>query len=125
MAITKLGPWHWGDLSSTEMRAKAATHIQQALVLDPSLAEAHAAAGFLRRMSVDQWNHWNLGEALTHFERAIQINPNYAAAYDGMAWLLRYQLGRYAEAMAAIETALRLDPLSIMARTFYVGGLIY
>ena len=62
-------------------------------------------------------------EALTHFERAIQINPNYSMVHNWMANTL-YGLGRYEEAIAMQESALRLDPVSIVAISTYVDSRI-
>jgi hypothetical protein len=88
------------------------------MTLDPILAEAHAAAGFLSLMQSKP------EEALTHYQRAIEINPNYAVVYTWMGNLLVWNLGRYEEAFAMRETALRLDPLSIPALSNYIRSLI-
>jgi TolB-like protein len=107
------------DLTITGLVARAAPHVERAMAFDPTLAEAHAATGYLL------WNQWNLEEALTHFQHAIQINPNYSIVYLWMANLLSSQLGRYAESFAARETAVRLDPLSLPAIATYASALIY
>jgi TolB-like protein/Tfp pilus assembly protein PilF len=106
-----------GDLTVSEAIARAAPHAEQAMALDPALAEAYAATGQLL------WFQLNLEEALTHFRQAIQINPNYAIVYNWMA-ILFLELGRYAEGFAAFETAVHLDPLSIPTRHNYIQELI-
>jgi superkiller protein 3 len=58
--------------NSPEEQARAAFHVERAMVLDPTLAEAHVATGRLL------WNQLKLEEALTAFRRAVQINPNFA-----------------------------------------------
>jgi tetratricopeptide (TPR) repeat protein len=108
----------YGDLSIAEVIAKAAPHAARAMALDPTAAEAHAAMGFLL------WFQGNLEETLTHFRQATQINPNYSIVYTWMANLLGWDLGGYEESFAAREMARRLDPLSLPARTNYVGALI-
>ncbi len=108
----------YGNLTDIEAIARAAPHAERAMTLDPSLSEAHAATGFLL------WQKGNVEEALTHFEQAIQINPNYAVVYNWMANLLGGRFGRYEEAFAMRETALRLDPLSIPALGNYISSLI-
>ena len=108
----------YGGLTITEAIARAAPHADKALVLEPTLAEAHAATGFVL------WVQGNLEEALTQFRLAIQINPNYAIVYNWMGIVLDADLGRYAEGFAMKEMALRLDPLSIPAIFNYVGALI-
>ena len=108
------------DLTSTEAIARATPHAELAMALDSSLAEAHAATGFVL------WNQEqeNLEEALTQFEQAIQINPNYSIVYTWMGAILADDLGRYKEAFIAAETALRLNPLSIPANYNYIMSLI-
>jgi len=102
----------------SEAVVKAAPHIERAMALNPTLAEAHAAAGFLA------WRQSNGEDALTHFRRAVQINPNYVLAYLWMGNLLNFDLGRYEEAFQMRATAMRLDPLSSPTIVFYVQALI-
>ena len=108
------------DLTSTEAIARAAPHAELAMALDPTLAEAHAATGFVLW---DQEGE-NLEEVLTQFEQAIQINPNYSVVYTWMGGILADDLGRYKEAFIAAETALRLNPLSMPANFNYIMSLI-
>jgi tetratricopeptide (TPR) repeat protein len=105
-------------LTVTEAIARAAPHAKLAMTLDPTLAEAHAATGFVL------WIQWNPEEAQTHFRQAIRINPNYAIVYNWTAILLAEDLGHYNESFAAYEMAVRLDPLSIPALYNYTGALI-
>ncbi|MCH9026651.1 MAG: tetratricopeptide repeat protein [Proteobacteria bacterium] len=107
-----------GPLTGAEAIAKAAPHAEQAMALDPTLAEAHAATGFLLA------NQANFEEALTHYRQAIQINPNNSIVYSRMADILGENLGHYKETFAMKEMALRLNPLSILALGDYVGALI-
>ena len=107
----------YGDLSATEAIARATPHAKRAMTLDPTLAEAHAATGYLL------WRRWVLEEALTHFEKATQSNPNYAIVYNWMGNILD-DLGRYDEAFLMQQTALRLDPLSAPTRANYLLSLI-
>jgi tetratricopeptide (TPR) repeat protein len=107
-----------GDLSRAEVFSRASPHAEQAMLLDPALAEAHAATGMLWQAR----SNWE--EALAHYEKAIQINPNYAIVYNWISIVLHKGLGRYSESFAALETARRLDPLSISILRNYVVGLI-
>jgi tetratricopeptide (TPR) repeat protein len=109
---------NYGDLTYTEMMARAAPQAERAMVLDPALAEAHTATGYLL------WFQDKPEEALAHFRQAIRINPNYSTAYILMANLLRGRFGSYGEPFAMHAKALSLDPLSISAIRFYVLGLI-
>ena len=110
---------HYDVLTLDEAIATAAPHVELAMALDPTLAEAHAAKGFL------SGRQENPEEALTHFRQAIQINPNYANVYNWMAGVLEEKLGLYDEAFVASEMAVRLDPLSIPAISNRVRGLYH
>ena len=48
-------------------------------------------------------------EALEAFEHTLLLDENYVPAWDGKAWALGI-LGRKAEALAAVNRALELDP---------------
>lgn len=68
-------------------------------------AEAEFALGQLAR---DYDQDFRAAEA--HFRRALELNPSLAVAHSNRGWLLM-QLGRSAEAIAAAERAVALDPL--------------
>src|SRR5687767_2205992 len=76
--------------------------------LGEALAGPHYLEGILEKDS------GNLGPALLAFDRAAQLAPEQSAVHLQRALLLR-ALEREEEARAAIDTALRLDPLSIGA----------
>ncbi|NNE06700.1 MAG: tetratricopeptide repeat protein [Xanthomonadales bacterium] len=92
--------------------------IDKAMALNPAIAEAHAAAGYLAEDQGD------IQGALKHYQTAIQINPNHADAVMWMANMLSSDLGRYAEGFSMLEKAVRLDPLSVPALFNYVDNLI-
>ena len=119
MAIRLLSGWD-DDLTESESVVRATPHAELAMALDSSLAEAHAATGFVL------WNKdgENLEEVLKPFEQAIQINPNYSMVHNWMGGLLHDDLGRYKEAFIAMETAQRLNPLSIPANYNYIMSLM-
>jgi len=105
-------------ISMSEAVARATPHMERAMALDPTLAEAQAAAGVLA------WRQSKPDDALTHFKHALQINPNYVIVYVWMGNLLNFDLGRYDEAFRMRATAMRLDPLSIPTIVYYVQALI-
>jgi TolB-like protein len=84
--------------------AKAAA--EQALKLDPSLAEAHVALGLIK-LSLD-WD-WPAAEAA--FKQGLTLNPSSALAHNQYALYLA-TLGRVPEAIAEVRRALQLDSLS-------------
>ncbi len=88
----------------TMPRAKAAA--TKALELDPALAEAHAALGWII------WRFdWDWATAEREFKRAIELNANYAIVY-GMYGMFLDSMGRFDESLAAHQRAQSLDPLS-------------
>jgi TolB-like protein/Flp pilus assembly protein TadD len=118
LAIATLFLGNYGGLTLSDALARAIPHAERAMTLDPTLAEAHAATGYIFRFQD------NAEEALTHFRQAIRINPNYSLVYNGMGVLLSDYLGYYNDAFAAFQTALRLDPLLVPASSNYVQALI-
>lgn len=89
---------------SRELRRKAASAIEQALVLDNSLGEAYASRGMLLSETDPKLSE-------TTLVRSIELSPNYASArhwYGNLLW----QQGRLDEALAQYEKARELDPLS-------------
>jgi DNA-binding winged-HTH domains len=79
---------------------------ERALVLDPALAEAHVALGWIQL-----WYDWDWAGAEASFLRALELDPGLPEAHFGYANLLVHT-GRRAEAAAPMRRALALDPLS-------------
>jgi TolB-like protein/DNA-binding winged helix-turn-helix (wHTH) protein/Tfp pilus assembly protein PilF len=90
--------------------AKAADAAHHALQLDDSLAQAHTTLGFLGLNSRTGWT-----QAGPEFRRALDLNPNYATAHHWFAFYLVF-FGRWNEALAEIEIAQQLDPVSAIIR---------
>ena len=86
------------------MRAKATA--LKALSIDDKLAEAHAALA-----AVKLWREFDWKAAEQGFRKAIELNPDYSTAH---LWLALYlaAVERIDEALAEIQLALELDPLS-------------
>ena len=94
-------------------KAKAA--VTKALELDDTLAEAHAALGY-----VELYFDWNWASAEQEFRRAIELNPNSAVSHQHYSeWLLLR--AQFDESIAEAERAQELDPLSQQV----VGMLAY
>jgi TolB-like protein len=62
----------YGDLPENESLSRALPHAERAMALDPNLAEAQAAIGFVRK------RQGQFDEAIGHYRRAIEINPHLA-----------------------------------------------
>jgi TolB-like protein/DNA-binding winged helix-turn-helix (wHTH) protein/tetratricopeptide (TPR) repeat protein len=108
--------------SPKENSPKAKAAATRALVLDPQLAEAHAALGLAK-------SHYDFDfpGAQKEFLRAIELNPNYANAHLFYAGGYLTPMGRHEEAIAEMKKALELDPFSlplnnIMGSTYLWAG---
>jgi len=97
---------------------KAKEAVEKALSLDPHLAEAHTSLGLIRF----QYD-WDWEGAEKELKEAIDLNPNYAPAHHFFADYLK-AMGRFDEALAEIEKARELDPLSLAINTG-VGHVLY
>jgi TolB-like protein/Tfp pilus assembly protein PilF len=89
-----------------EVLPKAQHAAEQALRLDPNLAEAHAVLAFNMF-----WHQWAWDTAEKHFRRALELNSVSADTRWMYAHLLS-NTGRHEEALAEIGRARELDPLS-------------
>jgi Tfp pilus assembly protein PilF len=96
-----------GGISQGEARLASDSALRQALALDETLADAH--------VSMAMWKlrfEWDWDAAEREFRRAIDLNPNSAVAHQMYGRSLSF-VGRYQDALRALETARELDPLSI------------
>jgi TolB-like protein/DNA-binding winged helix-turn-helix (wHTH) protein len=103
-----LGHPSYGGRSPKETRPKARAAAARALELDPLLAEAHVSLA--QTIYLYDWS-----EAEKEYRRALQLNPNSADAHYQYGGYLA-NLGRNDEAMAQLNYAIELDPLSLMYR---------
>jgi len=92
--------------------------VVKALVLDPSLAEAHTLLATEKFMTDWDWS----GAEIEH-KQAIALNPSYAPAHR---WYSSYLVaaGRLDEALREIERAQDLDPYSASV-TEWLGQVFY
>lgn len=79
----------------------------EALRLDPLLAEAHAAMGWVYAYEHD----WTNAEKA--FQRAIQLDPSLTEAYTSYSVSTLQTLEKYDHALRLLQEALRHDPLSL------------
>lgn len=85
---------------------KAKTYASKAIELDPDLSEAHASMGRLKRV-----REWDWSGAERSFKKAIELNPNNSIAIAWYAQMLAF-LGRHDEALAMIDRAIAVDPIT-------------
>lgn len=101
-----------------ETMTKARAAADKAIEIDPLLAEGHAS-----RAMVTCRYEWNLPKAELEFRKAIELSPGYAAAHQWYGECLA-AMERPEEAIAELQQALELDPLSpisnaVLAGTYY------
>jgi protein O-GlcNAc transferase len=89
-------------------RADAAALVGKAVLLDPTLAEAHNDRGVILAAT------GQLAEAVSCFERAVTLNPGYDEARNNLARGLR-SMGRLDEAVTQFELILKSAPESPVA----------
>jgi serine/threonine-protein kinase len=79
----------------------------KALQLDPLLAEAHAAMGWVYAYERDWAN------AEKAFQRAIELTPSLTQTYTSYSISTLEPLGKHDDALRLLQTASRHDPLSL------------
>src|SRR6516164_9206100 len=115
---------HWNEAKQSpeagkELLRRAQNAVQEALKIDPSIAVAHFADGFIRR---DKGDHPG---ALDAFDRAVQLDPNFARARAQKANQL-VLLGRPEEALPMVLQAIVLSPRDPAIGGFYwITGRAY
>ena len=118
-AYTTLG--YLGHLPPVASFPLARPHALRALEIDSSLADAHAALAYIRF-----YFDWDWRGAEEEFRKALALAPNNPVSHQ---WYAAYLLaaGRSSEALAEVQTAQRLDPLSLAINTdigfhYYYSG---
>src|ERR1700742_1074738 len=95
-------------MTPKEAMPKAKAAAMKAIELDGSLGEAHNSLAFC----LDGFD-WDLQGGEKEFLRALELNPGYATAHHWYAWHLAL-LGQYHQAIAEMEKAESVDPLSLI-----------
>ena len=108
----------YGSVDVRDSYVKAAVAARHALALDDTLAEAHATLGLIALNWAPDWLR-----AEPELRRALELNPSYATAHHWFAFHL-IQSERRSEALAEMEAAHQLDPLSAIINADH-GELLY
>ncbi len=106
-AYTLIGVAGYGNIPRVVAETKAKEAVMKALQIDETLAEAHAALGYIK-FRID----WDWKGAEKEFKRAIELKPSYATAHEWYALFLAVHV-RLDEALSEIQIAYQLDPLSL------------
>ncbi|PYV77314.1 MAG: hypothetical protein DMG96_11525, partial [Acidobacteria bacterium] len=110
-AYSGLASAYWagyGDAPS-EVYPKSNAAARRALELDPSLALAHAVLGD-NEIEYD----WDFAGGEAEFKKTLELDPNDATAHHFYAFDIGMIGGREQEALAEINRAHQLDPLSLL-----------
>ncbi len=95
-----------------EIRSRALEAARRSVEIDPESACAQACLGITK-----MWLEWDWEGSLRAFRRALELNPSDVNAHMHYAHLLS-SLGQHTEAVAEMNIAHRLDPLSPSVRIF-------
>jgi TolB-like protein/Tfp pilus assembly protein PilF len=103
-----LAAWESGAMAPNVALPMARAAANQALQLDPSLAEAHTSLAY-----AEFHFGWNWRKAEEEFQRALSLNPNYAYCRH---WYSHYlaATGRIQESLAESIRIIELDPLDLI-----------
>src|SRR5262249_15358922 len=118
---TYYAEWMWRWSADPQTLERAGELAQKALTLDDSVPFAHALLGMV------YGNKQQYDQAITAGERALALDPNNAGSYVSQAEVLHFA-GRPAEALRALEQAIRLNPrgtpqcLFLLGYTYYIVG---
>ena len=119
------GRYYW-NLRTADSLAKAIDAYTQAIVIDPSFAEAYAGLAESYDL-LPQFGKADLGDSFRKAEhaadRAIALNPNLAAAHAAKGFGLFYWDWDIAGSDAEFRRALALDPNSAQAHQWYASTL--
>jgi TolB-like protein len=107
----------YSTILATETMPLARRAAERALALDPDLAEAHTTLAYVTALY-----DWDFEESDRLFRHALELSPSYADAHKWRSDVLSF-MGRHDEALASVETARILDPLSPNVLTIH--GLKY
>jgi TolB-like protein/DNA-binding winged helix-turn-helix (wHTH) protein/Flp pilus assembly protein TadD len=107
-AYALAGDWKYGVLAPRDAYPKAKAAATKAIALDGNLGEAHISLAYC----LDGFD-WDFDSAGREFTRGIELNPSYATGHEWYGWHLA-SLGRNGEAVAQVEKAESLDPLSLI-----------
>jgi TolB-like protein/tetratricopeptide (TPR) repeat protein len=113
---TWLGVFGWSEARQAMPQARQAAN--RALQLDETLAAAHVSLGYVKALY-----DWDWPGAQREFKRALELSPGDADVHFAYGVTYLTPLGRLDEALAEIQRALALDPLSPYKIT--AAGMIY
>ena len=101
---------YFSEISADQAAPKARAAAEHALQLDETIADAHGVLGFVHTIDLD------LSGGEREYKRGLQLNPNGATLHHWYSFVL-WNTNRRQEALAELEHARQLDPLSLVIYT--------
>jgi TolB-like protein/Flp pilus assembly protein TadD len=108
----------YGAVPSGEAYRKARAAALQALRINETLAEAHAALAYAK-----QFSEWNWEEIEAGYRKSLDLDPNLGTGHHWYALFLT-SMGRFEEAQSHMRFALEVDPLSPVLNA-HLGWILY
>jgi TolB-like protein/Flp pilus assembly protein TadD len=108
----------YGGLPAEEAYHKAHAAALHALEIDDRLAEAHAALAYAKH-----FYEWDWEAIEKEYQKALELDSNYVTARHWYALFLA-SMGRFGEALVQMDSALELDPLSLVINS-HLGWILY
>jgi len=113
----QMGSSRVGTMKPLEAVAESRKHLQRALDLDETLAEAHCTLGLIK-----SWYDWDWDGAGDEFQAALALDPSQITALIWQSLILSVN-GRHQESLASMQRARELEPLSPTVNLYL--GLAY
>jgi TolB-like protein/Tfp pilus assembly protein PilF len=113
----QMGSSRVGTMKPLEAVAESRKHLQRALDLDQTLAEAHCTLGLIK-----SWYDWDWDGAGAEFQAALALDPSQITALIWQSLFLSVN-GRHQESLASMQRARELEPLSPTVNLYL--GLAY
>jgi len=119
LADSYTGLTFYNFAAPNETMPKAKEAATNALAIDSTLAEAHAALAHVK-VNYD----WEWSDAEKEFRLSIELKPDYATAHQWYAIHYLTPTGQSEEAIQEMKRALDLEPTSLVMNTF-LGATLY
>jgi TolB-like protein/Tfp pilus assembly protein PilF len=110
----QMGSIRVGQMKPVDALARARAHVQRALEIDETLAEAHCTLGLIK-----SWYDLDWEGADREFQAAIALDPSQITA---LIWQSLYlaAIGKHRDGIASVERAREIEPLSASVN-LYLG----
>lgn len=97
---------------------EAATAVEQAVALAPNYADGYGLLAY-----ISNWRG-NAEQAIHYIKKAIALNPYYSFEYPWNLGLANYTLGRYEEAVDALQNALERNEQVLLPRLYLAASYV-